>query len=398
MATVTIGCVYPLSGNVGEIGERIQKVVTSAAQDIINTEQSDLSPLVLAEGSGLPNHDGATVETVWADHRGDPGQGRSEAERMVQEENVDMLYGCFHSSVSKTVSQVAERESIPFVTGESSSPDLTERGLEWFWRTGPHDGIYTRNMFEFFNGLNENQDAGLESVAIIHEDTEFGSVSADTQETLANENGFDIVAGPISYTADSITGFSSEMERIQQADPDILLPTSYVKDATLMAEEMKAMDYMPPLVMAQNSGHNDPEFVDQTELSNFFCSRSTFADDITETSPEIGTYNEFVKSQTDVAFNGIYIRSWGGFITAMKGIDNSASTDPADVKEGVNTLELDRLETGMPFGLSFQDNGQNGEASGVLVQFHDASSRLIWPFELAGEDSFTFPAPAWSER
>jgi branched-chain amino acid transport system substrate-binding protein len=317
---------------------------------------------------------------------------------MIQEENVDLLYGSFHSSVSKTVSQVAEREGIPHVTGESSSPDLTERGLEWFWRTGPHDQIYTENMFEFFEGLNDNEDAGLETVAIIHEDTEFGSVSARVQEELCNQHGYEIVEGPISYTADSISSFSSEIGRIAEADPDILLPTSYVKDATLMAEEMQNQNWMPSVVMAQNSGHNDPEFVNNTEISNYFCSRSTYADDMTDAVPEIGAYNDFVSGQTDVEFNGIYIRSWGGFICAMAAANNADSTDPDDLKQGLNDLQMDSLETGMPYGIDFQDNGQNGDASGVLVQFHEGNSRLVWPFDLASDDAFTFPAPGWGER
>jgi branched-chain amino acid transport system substrate-binding protein len=393
---VTVGAIYPLSGNVGEIGKRIQRIVNSAAEEIVNSE-TDLSPLVLAEGEGLPNL-GVEVEVTWADHRGDPGQGRSEAERMIQEENVDMIYGCFHSSVSKTVSQVAAREGIPHVTGESSSPALTERGLDWFWRTGPHDRIYTRNMFEFFDGLNERRDAGLETVAIIHEDTEFGSISARVQESLCEEHGYEIVAGPISYTADSVTSFTSEIDRIKRADPDVLLPTSYLKDAILMAEEMRKLDYFPPLMMAQDSGHSDPGFVEKAELSEHVCTRSTYASDLTETVPELGRFDSFVNEQTDVSFNGIYIRSWGGFMTAMKAVDEAGSTEPEELQAALNGLELDRLETGMPYGCRFGDDGQNELASGVLAQFHDGASGLVWPFELASDDTFVFPAPTWSER
>lgn len=396
--TVKIGAIYPLSGNVGEVGKNIQKMVDSAAEDIINTEQSDLDPLVLAGDEGLPNLDNQTVEVIWADHRGDPGQGRSEAEKMIQEENVDMLYGCYHSSVSKTVSRVAEREGVPHVTGESSSPELTERGLTWFYRTGPHDKTYTENMFEFFEGLNENQDAGLKTVAIIHEDTEFGSISADVQTNLCEELGYEIVAGPISYTADSVTSFSSEVDRIKQADPDILLPTSYLKDGIMLAEEMQTANFMPPIVMCQNSGYSDPGFVNKTEISNYWCSRSTFADDMTEASPEIGKYNDFVKEQIDLTFNGVYIRSWGGFLTAMKAIDTAGSTEPDAIKSALDEMKLERLETGLPFGCDFGDDGQNTLASGVLNQYHDATEKLIWPFELAQDDSLAFPAPGWDER
>lgn len=396
--TVKIGAIYPLSGNVGEVGKNIQKMVDSAADDIINTQQDGLDPLVLASDEGLPNLDNATVEVIWADHRGDPGQGRAEAERMIQEEDVHMLYGSYHSSVSKTVSRVAEREGVPHVTGESSSPELTERGLSWFFRTGPHDKTFTENMFSFFEGLNENQDAGLETVAIIHEDTEFGVISAQVQESLCEELGYEIVAGPISYTADSVTSFSSEVNRIKEADPDVLLPTSYLKDGIMLAEEMRKLDYMPSVVMCQNSGYTDPGFVEKSEISDYWCSRSTYADDMTEAVEEIGNYNSFMEEQIDLSFNGVYIRSWGGFLTAVKAIDEAGSTDPEEIRTALQEMQLEELETGLPFGCKFGDNGQNTEARGVLNQYHDATAKLIWPFELAQSDSFTFPAPGWGDR
>jgi len=397
--TIKIGAIYPLTGNLGEVGQNIQSIINATVERIVNGSASDLGPLVLQGGEGLPNLGGQNVEMVWADHRADPGQGRAEAERLIQSENVDALYGCYNSSVTKTVSAVAEREGVPMLTGESSSPELTERGLTWFWRSGPHDRTYTENMFTFFNGLRDQDGFELEkTVAIIHEDTEFGSTSARVQKELCEQYDYEIVSGPIAYTAESVTSFTSQLNRIQQADPDILLPTSYVKDAILMAEDMRDLGYFPPMVMAQDSGHTEPSFVSNTEISNYFCTRSTFADDMTTTVSEIGTYNEWIKQNADVALNGVYIRSWGGILALLNGINEAGSAEPEQVKQSLNSMELERLVTGLPFGVDFAENGQNELASGVLIQYHGGQSKLVWPFELAGEDSFAYPAPGWSER
>lgn len=396
---VKIGVIYPLTGNLGEVGQNIRSFLTPMVEQIINGTNSGLDTLLLSGEEGLPNLDNRKVQLLWADHRADPGQGRSEAERLIQSEGVHAIYGCYNSSVTKTVSAVCEREGIPMLTGESSSPALTERGLKWFWRSGPHDQTYTENMFEFFNGFNEQQDGTpLETVAIIHEDTEYGSTSAEVQQNLAKEQGYEIVAGPISYTAESVTSFTSQIQRIQQADPDILLPTSYVKDAILMAEDMRKLNYMPPIVMAQDSGHSESGFVSQTELSNNFCSRSTFSDDMTEAVPEIGNYAEWMKNASGVSMNGVYIRSFGGLLTLAAGINEAGSTNPDDIQSGLNNMKVDRLKTGLPFGIDFAENGQNKRASGVLNQYHDGRALLIWPFDLAQDDSFVYPAPGWGER
>src|SRR5206468_6872095 len=92
---------------------------------------------------GMPGLKGAKVRLIFADHQGKPEVGQAEAERLVTQEKVHALYGSWHSSVTATVSQVAERYGIPHVTGESSSPGLTKRGFKWFFRTSPHDEHFT---------------------------------------------------------------------------------------------------------------------------------------------------------------------------------------------------------------------------------------------------------------
>jgi branched-chain amino acid transport system substrate-binding protein len=397
--TFTVGAIYPLSGGLAELGQSMQALCENAV-DIVNNSYTDLGPLTMAEGEGLTNHGNAEVELLVADHRADPGQGRAEAERLIQQEGADMLYGSYNSSVTSTVSQVAEREGIPHVNGESSSPDLTERGLNWFWRTGPSDRTYTQNMFEMINGLNERVDDPIETAAIIHEDTEYGSVSAEVQQQLCEENDIEIVAGPISYTAESVSSLTSEIQRIKDADPDVLFPTSYVQDALLMAEDMRTQDFMPPLVLAQNSGHTSNQFINQTELSNYFCSRTDFTTDTPEVVPEMGTYREFVTSNTDVPLNDFaaLVRTWGGLLCGLTAVNQADSVDPGAIQTALNEFTIDRLASGLLFGVEFNENGQNQRASGVIGQFEGGESNLVWPFDLAGEDALTHPAPGWGDR
>lgn len=395
--TIRLGLVYPLSGAVGETGQQIRSIIDYTVENIVN-KKADLAPLILSETEGLPNLGGAKVEVKWADHRGDPAEGRAEAERLIQQEEVSALYGAYHSSVSKTVSSSAERFGVPHLTGESSSPELTERGLKWFFRTGPHDGIFTKNMFDMMDDLNA-EGADIQTVGIIHEDTEFGVISKDVQLDLADERGYDVTVGPIAYTAETVSSLSTQVQKLKQADPDILLPTSYAKDGIMLIEEMEGQNWYPDLVIAQDAGFIEPSFVERTDLSNFITSRSTFADDMTDAVPEIGRYNEFIKEGTGISFNGVFIRSWAGILILLKAIDNAGSTEPEAIQESLYNLKLDPIESGLPFGVDFDpETNQNKEASGVIIQFHDQVGRLVWPLELAKEDSLTFPVPGWDER
>ncbi len=143
---VRIGVLYPLSGSVAKAGNDVLAAAKMAADIVNNIHDLDLP---LARTEGLPNLGGAKIKLIISDHQGKPEIGRGEAERLITSENVVALFGAYHSSVSAAASNVAERMQIPYLTGESSSPKLHTRGFKWFFRTGPHDGHYTKTMFDF---------------------------------------------------------------------------------------------------------------------------------------------------------------------------------------------------------------------------------------------------------
>ena len=89
---VRIGAIYPLSGRLASTGQALKQAVELAAE-IINSEYE--LDLPLAQSAGLPGLDGARVEVVFADHAGDPEQGSTEAQRLIEAEGVVALLGAY---------------------------------------------------------------------------------------------------------------------------------------------------------------------------------------------------------------------------------------------------------------------------------------------------------------
>jgi branched-chain amino acid transport system substrate-binding protein len=153
---VRIGALYPLSGAVAKSGEDTLNAIRLAV-DVINGKYPD-SNLPFARPGGLPGLKGAKIELITADHQGSPEIGAAEAERMISQQKVVALVGTFFSSVASTVSQVAERNEIPFVTGEAEATPLTERGYKWIFRTTPTSLNQARDFFVFLRDLNTKRD------------------------------------------------------------------------------------------------------------------------------------------------------------------------------------------------------------------------------------------------
>jgi branched-chain amino acid transport system substrate-binding protein len=395
-ASLTIGGVYPLSGNLGAATQRNQAMVARSMDDFIANSHPEFAPMALAEGEGFSNLD--SVEIKWADHRGEPSAGRSEAERLIQSEGVDVLMGSVYSSVTKTIQQVTEREGVPYVNGASTAPGLTadDRNTSWFWRTGPHERILQQTLFDFVDRINSERDAGIESVGIIHEDTEFGSTTKDVQLELADERGLEVVAGPFSYSAKQVTSFNSEINNMRNAEPDLFLHTGFLQDTLLLNRNMRDLDWFPSMYYGSGGYNQTDYFAANPELSNFVTARSNYSPALEESEPVFGKVNEYFKQNVE-AFNGYSIRMWGSWMSTLAALDELGSSDPGEIQGKLDSLDVPAVDSTMPYGVQFDENGQNQKTAPLLLQFEGGSSNLIYPSSVAQTDA-VYPAPGWSER
>src|SRR5205807_1505491 len=132
----------------------------------------DLAPLPLAATAGLPGLGGRKLEVVFADHQGNPATAQNQAVRLITQEKVVAMVGCYQSSATLTASAVAERYGIPFVAGEASAPSLHQRGFKWFFRPTPIGTDFGAAYAQFLGGL-KSGGRKMETVALVNENTEY---------------------------------------------------------------------------------------------------------------------------------------------------------------------------------------------------------------------------------
>ena len=51
------------------------------------------------------------------------------------------------------------------------------------------------------------------------------------------------------------------MLQLKEKNPDVVIFISYTADSILYMKTMKNLDYMPPMVIGDDSGFSDPSFV-----------------------------------------------------------------------------------------------------------------------------------------
>ncbi len=376
-APVKIGVIYPLSGNSASAGN-YSKMAIEVGADVVNNGNADLAKIMpLAKGGGLPGLKGAKIQLVFADNQGTPAAGQNQALRLISEEKVVALIGSYQSGITLTASAISERHGIPFLTAESVAANLTERGFKWFFRTTPVALDFARAYSQF---LKEQKAAGqkVNSIAIVHENTEYGNSVASVIADQFGKDGLSVTQ-KINYSANS-SDVQPQVLQLKEKNPDVLIFISYTSDAILYAKTMKELNWKPGIMIADNAGFNDPSFVkSMASTVEGLVNRSAFSGGKPGTVPAL--FNALYKTKAggddldDVSARGLQ-----GFLVMADAINRAGSTEPAKIRDALMATDLkaDQMVTGYD-GVKFDAKGQNVLASSLVTQMRGGQYIAIWP-------------------
>ncbi len=409
VAEIKIGAIYPLTGGAAAAGRELRAGVELAVE-IANSAMADL-PMTMAKNAGVQSLGGAKITVIFKDHEGNPTLGADLAKKLILDDKVDGILGCYHSSVTKTVSAVAEQYGVPMINGSSTSPPLTERGFKWFWRTTPHDKWFTKDLFELLKGLTEGKVKGVAAVpkaeisnlASACEKTEWGSHVSSLIESFAKEYGFNLRKS-LLYAKES-PDLSSEVRSMMAARADVMLFASYTSDAILMLKTLKAQKVTPKVLWGQDAGFETPEF--RSTLGDSIVgvlTRTVFLPKVVEVKPIAGQVNSMYKAKTGNDFSGASARSFTGLQTWVHVLEKAGSTKPADIQAAANAIHIPGSElvvpwAGIKFSTTGDELGQNVLGSGLIGQYQKLADgsvglEIVYPFDVTSANMI-YPFPGY---
>ena len=389
---VKIGVIYPLSGNSANAGN-YSKMAIEVGADVINNGNAELAKIMpLAKGGGLPGLGGAKIQLIFADNQGTPAAGQNQALRLISEEKVAALIGAYQSGITVTASAIAERHGVPFLTAESVAANLTERGFKWFFRTTPVAADFARAYSSF---LKEQKAAGqkVNSIAIVHENTEYGNSVASVIADQFGKDGLN-VSQKINYSANS-SDVQPQVLQLKEKNPDVVIFISYTSDAILYTKTMKELNWKPGIMIADNAGFNDPSFVkSMAPTVEGLINRSAYSGGKPGSVPAL--FNALYKAKTGGDdLDDVSVRGLQGFLVMADAINRAGSTDPAKIRDALKATDLkaDQMAAGYD-GVKFDDKGQNILASSVVTQMRGGQYLAVFPKARATTDVI-LPYKGW---
>ena len=406
---IKIGVIYPLTGGAAAAGRELRAGAELAAE-IANNVMPDL-PMSMAKNGGVKALGGAKITLIFKDHEGNPTLGADLAKKLILDDKVHGILGCYHSSVTKTVSAVCEQYGVPMINGSSTSPELTKRGFKWFWRTTPHDKWFTKDFFELLKGLTEGKVKGvkavpkkdIQNVVAACENTEWGSLVTEMIKLFADEYKYTL-RKTLLY-ADKATDLSNEVRSLKAARPDVMLFASYTSDAILMVKTLKAEKAKAKIIWGQNAGFETPEFQKTVgEDIVGILTRTVFLPKVVEVKKLAGQVNAMYKAKTENDLSGASARSFTGLQTWVHVLEKAGSTKPADIQAAANAIQIPGSElvvpwAGVKFSTTGDEIGQNVLGSGLIGQYQkDKDGKLVleivYPFDVA-TGNMIYPFAAW---
>ena len=146
---------------------------------------------------------GRPVKIVYADTRGMPAEGRTAAERLVQQEKAVACFGEFHSGVALAEMEVFHKYGMPFMACDVWSDEITAKGYPEVFRNAPAISLIDVAIGEWIVA------AGFKNVAIIAEKTDVGLADRKLVAAELRQGGRQVHRGRCRSDAD----------RLHRADP-----------------------------------------------------------------------------------------------------------------------------------------------------------------------------------
>lgn len=216
--TISLGALYIFSGFGSLYGEEAERGYELAVEEINND-------------GGI---DGQDVEIISRDTEGDPNAGIRQMTSLIEEENVDGLFGLDSSSVAQSIAPQVQEYQMPLMATHAATPFLTSPegehdnsvGNEWVFRNS------NSLSHDMYGAAQVAATLELDEWATIGPDYAFGYETWDYFQAYCEGIGVDTAFTEEQFPALEESDYSPYISSILDAEPDGVITPLWGSDLT----------------------------------------------------------------------------------------------------------------------------------------------------------------------
>ncbi|QCS45063.1 ABC transporter substrate-binding protein [Natrinema versiforme] len=364
-SSVVIGSNHPLSGSLGGTGTRMDNAVQLAA-------------MMKNDNGGIESLDGAELEVISEDNQGNQELGGEVTDSLI-DDGADVITGCFSSPVTNAATRAAERAGVPFVISVSvDDAILQDNDLQYAYRPQPPASQMAVDHAELMPQVIRDAGRDVQTAGLYYINIDFGqSVRDSLREELPNQDIEIVEEVSIDFgeTADTA------VTQLADADPDVVIATTYEAETVELVRAMDNQDYAPPFIAGcANEALNDVGALEEMGETVEGALPTNFA--LNPTLDRASEVRERYESEFDESFDANVAMTYAATEVIIAGIEEAGSSDPEDINDALSEIEVSDHIAAMP-PISFDENGENENALAPLFQVQDLDDRVVFPEEYA---------------
>lgn len=319
---------------------------------------------------------GRPIEFVVYDDQSDPETGARLYEKLISEDQVDLVIGPYSSPVTIPASAVTERLGYPMIASGASASDIWTRDFRYVF------GVYTTAPFYLEGAVDIARVEGLTKVAVLTEDGAFALDAVRGAMEFAEVAGLELVHYE-EYGRD-VTDLSAAISKAKAAGAEVVLGGTYGPDAELIIRQSNELGFEPRL-FAFTVGPALPDFVDNLGEDAELVFGATQWEPTIQ-GPGVA---EFVQAYWDRYGYEPGYHAAGGFgaCELLKfAVEEAGSIDQEKIRDALATLDV----TTVYGAYRVDDTGAQVAKPSYLIQWQDGKRVIVWPFDVA-EAAYQLP-------
>jgi branched-chain amino acid transport system substrate-binding protein len=236
--TIKVGVLHPVTGALAYSGQQCREGALMAIEDI-------------NKAGGIKSMGGAKLEALLGDAQSQPQAGAAEVEKM-NEAGVSAVVGAYASAICLATTQTAAKYNLPHVVDVGVADQIMERGLKNTFRFGPGYRKCAEVAIANLHVLNTAAGKPARTVMIIHEESLFGTGTANL---LARElPGYGYEVKEVIKHANPTRDFNNIVLRMKAVNPDIVIPANYYNEYVLLVRTMRQQKVAPKAIYSVLGG------------------------------------------------------------------------------------------------------------------------------------------------
>jgi len=357
---IKIGILHPVTGALAYSGQQCREGALMAIDDVNKT--------------GIKSLGGTKLEVMLGDAQSTPQAGTAEIEKM-NEAACAAVVGAYASAICLATTQAAARYNLPHVVDVGVADQIVERGLKNTFRFGPGYRTCAQIAMSNLHVLNTAAGKPAKTVMIIHEESLFGTGTANL---LAKElPGFGYDVKEVIKHANPTRDFNNIVLRMKAVNPDIVIPANYYNEYALLVRTMQQQKVAPKAIYSVLGGAASSykflkEFPDAADgiidCNHWFNPKDKRALELKKRTEAKSLYYSYEVFNTYTA-----VRLLADAIERAKSADRAAIADAL-----ASSTFNDHF---MPYGPTRFENGQNTGAQPLMTQVIKGDIRVIVPRE-----------------